>query len=311
MFYRILPDQTALAVSLKNQDVDVAFGFNIQDFEDIQESEQMKKLFNFFTPEGFRFYFLYLNRQSPLLNDKRVRRALAHLTDVNAIIENLYNGKATAQLGPISPLAPYFNKDLKPIEYDIEKAKSLLQAVGWEDSDGNGILDKEIDGERVEFKLRTLVSETKFSKDLNAYLTSAFKEAGILLESDNLDFNTLRKKLNQRDFDIASSALPSGTTPIDYFPAYHTSADTPTGYNRAGFGNAESDKIMEEIQVTLTDEGRLPLYLRLQEIIYEDQPKIYLFAPKGKVAISKRLKGQGFGYKPFVYAAALQFEEVE
>jgi len=311
LFYRVLPDQTALAISLKNQDVDVAFGFNVQDFENIQENDQTKKLFNFFTPEGFRFYFVYLNRQSPLLNDKRVRRALAHLTDVNSIVENLYNGKATAQPGPISPLAPYFNKDLKQIEYDINKAKALLQIAGWEDSDGNGILDKEIDGERVEFKLRNLVSETKFAKDLNVYLTNSFKEAGIVLESDNVDFNTLRKKMNQRDFDISSSVLPSGVTPIDYFSAYHTSADTPTGYNRSGFGNAESDKIIEEIQGTLTEEGRLPLYLRLQEIIYEEQPKIYLFSPKARVAISKRLKGKGYGYKPYVYASALRFVEVE
>ena len=311
LFYRVVPDQTALAISLKNQDVDVAFGFNAQDFENLQENEKVEKLFNFFTPQGFRFYFIYLNSQSPLLSDQRVRKALAHLTNVDAIIENLYNGMATAQPGPISPLAPYFNKNLKQIEYDIDKARALLSEAGWEDSDENGILDKEVDGEKVEFILRNLVSSTKFSKDLNAYLTNAFQEAGIALESDNVDFNTLRKKMNQRDFDISSSALPSATMPIDYYPMYHTSADTPIGYNRSGFGNAESDKIIEEIQVTLTEEARLPLYLRLQEILYEEQPKIYLFSPKSKIAISKRLKGQGYGYKPYVHAPSLQFVEGE
>ena len=311
LFFRVIPDQTALAISLKNQDVDVAFGFNAQDFETLQGNEKVEKLFNFFTPQGFRFYFIYLNSQSPLLNDRRVRRALAHLIDVDAIIENLYNGMATAQPGPISPLASYFNKDLKQIEYDIDKAKALLSEAGWEDSDGNGILDKEVDGERVEFILRNLVSETKFAKDLNAYLTNFFQEAGIVLESDNVDFNTLRKKLNQRDFDISSSALPCAAMPIDYFPVYHTSADTPRGYNRSGFGNAESDKILEEIQVTLTEEARLPLYLRLQEMLYEEQAKIYLFSPQSKIAISKRLEGQGYGYKPYVHAPSLQFVEVK
>ena len=311
LFYRVVPDQTALAISLRNEDIDVAFGLNVQDFITIRENENMKKLYNFFTPQEFGFYFIYLNSQSPLLNDKRTRKALAHLTDVDAIIKNIYNDMATAQPGPISPMTSFFNKDLKQIEYNLDKAKSLLADAGWVDSDENGILDKEIDGKRVEMRLKNLGSETKFSKDLTAYLTSSFQDAGIVLESEILEFNALRQRLNTRDFDISSGALSGGPTPPDYYPVYHTSADTPTGYNRSGFGNAESDRILEEIQNTLTEEGRLPLYKKFQEILYEEQTKIFLFTPNGRTAISKRLKGNGYGYKPFVYAPSLQFVDAK
>ena len=214
---------------------------------------------------------------------------------------------ATAQPGPISTLNPVFNKELKQVEYNLEKAKALLAEAGWTDSDENGILDKEIDGKKVEMKLRNLGSETKFSKDLSAYLASSFQDAGIVLETEVLEFNTLRQKLNKREYDISSGALGGAPSPPDYYPVYHTSSDTPTGYNRSGFGNAESDKIIETIRSTLTAEARLPLYKRLQEILYEEQTKIYMFSPKGRVVISKRLKGDGYGYKPFIHAPSLQF----
>ncbi len=312
LFYRILPDQTALAISVKNEDIDAAFGLNVQDFMAMRENENLKDKFNFFTPQAFSFYFIYLNTQSPLLDDKRVRRALAHLTDVDAIIKNLYNdGMATAQPGPISPMTSFFNKDLKQIEYNLEKAQTLLTAAGWTDSDENGILDKEIDGKRVEMKLKNLGSETKFSKDLSAYLTSSFQDVGIVLETEVVEFNSLRQKINKREFDISSAALGGAPTPPDYYPVYHTSADNPTGMNRSGFGNAESDKILDEIRITLTEEGRLPLYKKFQEILYEEQTKIFMFSPKNRIVISKRLKGEGYGYKPFIQAAALQFVDAK
>ena len=307
LFYRILPDQTALSISLRNEDIDAAFGLNVQDFKEMRENSNLKERLNFYTPQTFNYYFIYLNSQSPLLNDKRVRRALAHLTDVSNIIENLYNNMATAQPGPISPLNPVFNKELKQVEYNLEKAKALLAEAGWVDSDENGILDKEIDGKRMEMKLKNLGSETKFSKDLSAYLTSSFQDAGIILETEVLEFNTLRQKLNKREYDISSGALIGAPTPPDYSGVYHTDADSPTGLNRSGFGNAESDKIIETIRGTLTEEARQPLYNRLQEILYEEQTKVFLFSPKGRVVISKRFKGEGYGYKPFIHAPSLQF----
>jgi len=311
LFYRIVPDQTALATSIRTEDLDVAFGLNVQDFISLKENDRTNKLYNFFTPQEFSFYFIYLNSQSPLLSDKRVRRALAHLTDVNAIIENIYNGMATAQPGPISPLTSFFNKDLKQVEYDLEKAKALLAEAGWSDSDENGVLDKEIDGKKVEMRLKNLGSETKFSKDLTAYLTNSFQDAGIILESEILEFNALRQRQNKRDFEISSAALGGAPTPPDYYPVYHTSADSPTGMNRSGFGSAESDKILEEIQSTLTEEGRLPLYHEFQKMLYDEQTKIFLFSPNGRSLISKRLKGQAYGYKPFIHAPSLEFVNAE
>lgn len=311
LFYRILPDQTALAISVRNEDVDAAFGLNVQDFMDMQENENLSERFNFFATQEFSFYFIFLNSQSPLLEDKRVRRALAHLTDVNAIIKNLYDNMATAQPGPISPLTSFFNKNLKQIEYNLDKAKGLLAEAGWTDSDENGILDKEVDGKRIEMKLKNLSSDTKFSKGLAAYLTSSFQDAGIILETETLEYNSYKQKLNKREFDISSAGLNGAPTPPDYYPVYHTSADTPTGMNRSGFGNAESDKILEEIQSTLTAEERLPLYRKFQEILYDEQPKIFLFSPKGRTVISKRLKGKGYGIKPFVHTPSLEFVDIK
>jgi peptide/nickel transport system substrate-binding protein len=72
---------------------------------------------------------------------------------------------------------------------------------------------------------------------------------------------------------------------------WHTTSDTPNGFNRFGFGNAESDQLIDEIRRTLDEEKRGELYMRLQEIIYEEQPAIFMYATKDKIAIHKRFKG--------------------
>lgn len=307
VFFRVITDQTALAIAVRNEDVDAAFGLNVQDFKDLQENENIQKLYDFHSPPTFAFYFSYLNTKSPLLTDKRVRRALAHLTDVDVIIKNLYNDMAQAQPGPISPLNSTFNKSLKQIPYDLEKAKALLKEAGWTDTDGNGVIDKEIDGKQVEMRLRNVSSDTKFAKDLGAYLEDSYKDAGIIVESEFVEFNLARQRQNKRDFDISSAALGGSPFPTDYAQIYHTSADNPSGANRSGFGSAASDEILEKIQVTLSEEERQPLFYAFQEMLYDEQPKIYFFSPKERIVISKRLQGEGYGYKPFIHAPSLQF----
>jgi peptide/nickel transport system substrate-binding protein len=63
---------------------------------------------------------------------------------------------------------------------------------------------------------------------------------------------------------------------------------TGSGDNRTGFGNAETDALIDEIIVTLDEEKRNELYKKLQKDIYDQQAWIYLFNPRTTVAIHNR-----------------------
>ncbi len=309
IFFRIITDQTAMAAAVKNEDVDVAFGLNTQDFLEMKESERLQELYNFYSPPAYTYYFTYFNTKSPILKDKRVRRALAHLVDQDAVTDNLFDGMATKRTGPISDKKSYYNEDLKPIAYNPEKAKELLTEAGWTDSDNDGILDKTIDGKKSDLTLNYVSSETKFAKGLAAYYEENFKQAGIKLDIEILEFQATRQRQSKREFDLASGALGGSPLSEDFFQIYHTSVDTPAGMNRSGFGNAESDALIEKIRKTLTAEDRAPLYKKFQEIMYEEQPKLFLLSPNERIVISKRLKGFASGFKPYVHVPSLEFAE--
>ena len=67
------------------------------------------------------------------------------MVDRQKIIDQLYKGYAQEVSGPIHPTKAYYNKEIKPYEYDIRKAEQLLNESGWTDSDGDGIRDKMVD----------------------------------------------------------------------------------------------------------------------------------------------------------------------
>lgn len=307
--YRIIPDQTPLAAAVLNEELDAAYGLNVNDFIDIRESERMQGLYNFYTPLAGNIYFNYLNTKSPFLTDKRVRQALAYLTDLDAIIENLYNGMAVKQSGPIADDRPYYNPENTPIEYDLDKAVALLKEAGWEDTDNDGLIDNEVDGKRENMVLNYVGTDTKYSKDLAAFLKESYKEAGIDLKVEIMDFQSSRKRQSARTFDIASGALGRPPLLTDYHQIYHTSNDTPRGFNRSGFGTAESDALLEKIQETLDETERNKLVKQFLDILYDEQPKTFTFAPFERIVVHKRYEAEVAGIKPFIYAPSLK--EVE
>ena len=97
---------------------------------------------------------------------------------------------------------------------------------------------------------------------------------------------------------MTSRAYGLDPLPDDPKQLWHTSSDTPDGSNRFGFGNAESDALIDAIRTTLDVDERAVLYKKFQELFYEEQPVILLFSPREKIAISKRLKGAPSILKP-------------
>ena len=289
--YKIIPDQTTTVAAIKAQEIDVTAQIDAKDFTDMKDDEMVNKYFNLYSPTALQYYYIGMNTKDRTgkLSDKRVRRALAHLVDVDQLINDLFYGLAERTVGPIHPSKSYYNKDLKPIEYNVEKAQSLLAAAGWEDSDGNGILDKEIDGEQVDLKISYITTSTsKFGRSLAEILTANFKKAGVELDVELLEFRQLIERLRSRDYEMNSGGWGQDPVPADLKQIWHTESDRPDGSNRVGFGNAESDALIDQIRVTLNEDERVDMYMRIQEVVYEEQPYIFLFSPRERIAIHKR-----------------------
>lgn len=304
-------DDNAVVAAIKDEDLDAVASINSNLFNDLKENEDLAEKYNFYNPETFNFFYTILNRKSPKLADKRVRRALAHLLEIDKLVEVVYGGYGTPIASPFPANEPYYRKDLKPIPFNLKKAAELLDEAGWNDTDSDGIRDKEVDGEKVNLSLTYLSTGTLFSKNFAETLKNNAAKVGVEILTEDVSWKSIiRERLPARDFEMAGmqgAADPLAT--MDPKQLWHTDSDSPAGSNRAGFGTPETDALIEQIRVTLDDEKRYAMMAQLQEIIYEDQPWLMLFAPQERVVIHKRFEGTPSKVKPTIHTQYLKLKD--
>ncbi|HNL06835.1 MAG TPA: ABC transporter substrate-binding protein, partial [Chitinophagales bacterium] len=287
--YKIMTDWNAVISAMKGEAIDVAYGINIPDFVQLKHNDCFNKLFNLHTPIAMQYDYIGINTRNSKLSDKRTRRALAHLVNKPEIINSLLYGFGESVNGPIHPTKSYYNTNLKDIEFSIDKAKELLTEAGWKDSNGDGILDKDIDGVNTPFKITMKYNNGNERRKNYALLLQAnAKKAGIEIEVLAREWSVYLKEVKRHDFDLCALGWVQDPTPDDLKQIWHTSSMVGDGSNYCGFGNAETDKIIEEIRTTLDNNKRKELYYKIQEIIYDEQPYIFLVSLKERIAIHKR-----------------------
>jgi peptide/nickel transport system substrate-binding protein len=291
-----MSDVTTAVTELKAGGIDVMTTIPAQQYKELKESTEGQSKLNFYEPLKLAIYHIGMNNNRPKLSDKRVRRALAHLVNIDEIINTTMYGYAEKVVGPIHPSRSYYHKDLPQIEEDLDKARALLKEAGWEDTNGNGIADKMIDGELTEMKLEYLSSRAGVTgQKIGTIFKANAKRIGVDIDLVVKEGNVVVDLRSKRDFDLLTGGWSQDPNIDDPYQNWHTDSDTPSGGNRFGFGNEESDKIIEEIRTLIPEEKRHELYKKLQKIIYDEQPCIFLMIPSGRIAINKK-----FDYEPSV-----------
>ncbi len=290
--YKTIPDITAAISNAKDGQLDVIRSIQPTKFIDLKDDANFHSTFDLSQPEQFAYYYIGFNMKKPQFTDKRVRRAITHLINRDEMIESIFESLAVKTNGPINPKKKYYNTDLEDIQYDIEKAKALLAEAGWKDSDGDNILDKMIAG-----KKETMTIDYKYNqgnmvrKSIGQLLKDEAERVGIEVTLSPVDFPTLISDADKRNFDLVALAWVKTPGLDDMKQIWHTSSDVEGGSNRLGFGNAASDAIIDEIRTTLDPEVRKDLYFKIQKMIYDEQPCVFLFVPRELIAIHNRFEG--------------------
>ncbi|MCB0550887.1 MAG: ABC transporter substrate-binding protein [Phaeodactylibacter sp.] len=281
-----ITDANAAVTALKDLQIDAMANISPNDFDDLQKNEFTAKRYNFYSPPLLGNTFIYINTRLPKLSDKRVRRALAYAVNVEEIIETVYNGLGSPYASPVHPSFSYYNNDLKPIPYDPEKARELLKEAGWTDTNNNGIVDKVINGQLEELSLNyKIVAGRDNIQNVALLVQESAKKAGIDIQIEAKEFAVLADDFKRRDFELApwgKSISPSLWEPKQDF---HSEGD-----DRTGFATAESDALIDQIQVTLDEAERTRLYKKLQAMLYDEMPLVYLMVPTSRIAIHKRFE---------------------
>ncbi len=97
--------------------------------------------------------------------------------------------------------------------------------------------------------------------------------------------------------------------PDEFTQVWASTSVPPNGTNRTGFANAEADRLIKQIAVTVSDKDRAPMYRRFQEIIHEEQPMVFLISPATRMVVTKRFAYSTSPISPGVKFGAFEKRE--
>jgi peptide/nickel transport system substrate-binding protein len=297
LVFKTVNDRTSAVSAMKNGDLDFMDYVPPRMFDELLDTAAtpyLKKVtYNIPT-----YMYIGWNTRRAVFKDKRVRQALSHLVDRDMLVKNVMLGYATTINGPVPQTRPEYNTDMKPYEYNPARSKELLKEAGWVDTDGNGILDKMIDGKKVEFTFNILLNAGNETREnIAVILVNEFKKVGIRAGIQRLEWSVFLENLDTYQFDAMIGAWVNDPTPPDLYQLWHTTQAVNKGSNYPGFGDARTDKIIEDIRVEFDDAKRTALLKEIQAIIHEEQPYTFLWVMQYPAVYHKRIQGANF-YAP-------------
>lgn len=289
LVFKTIQDQNAAVVAAKNKEVDYMYVIQPIDFvENIKDPAQFN-LKKALVTEPVYVYIAW-NNLNPLFADKKVRTALGYAIDRQSILDNIVYGLGTLVNTPVFIKSKYYNNNIKGIPYDPVKAKQLLTEAGWKDTDGDGILDKVIDGKKTDFKFTFINNNNPKRKKVMLIIIEQLKQLGIQASLQEYEWSVFLDKTKKHEFDACYGAWQLNVTPEDPYQIWHSSQSKGEGSNFISYNNPESDKLLEQNRVEFDENKRIEILNKWQEIIAEDQPTTFLWSEPSRYVYSDRFK---------------------
>ncbi|HXG47600.1 MAG TPA: ABC transporter substrate-binding protein [Methylomirabilota bacterium] len=219
----------------------------------------------------------------------RFRQAISHAMDRPSIIKSVYAGRAIQAAGYISPAnKKWYNPDIPKFFFDLPRARALLKEIGIEDRNGDGLLE-DAEGNVIEFTLNTNAGNTVREK-IAVLLQADFKQLGIRLNFQPLDFNTLVDKINGTyEYDcILLTFGADGTDPTGLINSLKSDGFTHAWFPRQKTPSTEwearIDFLVNAQLKTLDFAERKKYFDEVQHILAEQLPMIPVVLPNAVVA---------------------------
>jgi ABC-type transport system substrate-binding protein len=243
--------------------------------------------------ERTAYRYMGYNIQREIFKDKQVRWAISHATPVQQIIDQIYHGLAKPMNGPFLPGSVFSNPDVKPVDFDLEKSRELLDAAGWK-INANGVREKEISGKPVELRFDLMIfSDSPQYLSIAEIIKENCRKVGIDVLISPTDWALMLQKLNKKEFDATILGWVSDWK-SDPFQIWHGSQANEMDSSNMGYDNPEVNKLIDQLRVTIKEEDQIPLYHEIHRLIFEDQPYTFLYAEKATGGMDARLENVKF-----------------
>jgi peptide/nickel transport system substrate-binding protein len=280
---RFIPDAVARAAALESGSADLA-GQAIP-LSDVKRFGEMPHLRVDTTSWPYLSVHqqLFFNLDTPVLQNKEVRRALSHAIDVDALNKVVWFGYGKVSAAAIGKAnTKYHNADIKHFAFDPKKAEEILEAQG---------LKRNAAGTRLKLRLLYNPFQEKRAAD---FVRQSLARIGVDAVIENYDFATyVGKAYTERAFDITLEALANIFDPTVGVQRVYWSKNFKVGLpfsNAAHYVNPEVDRLLEAAAVEVDETKRRQQFLDFQKLVHEDIPSVEFGANPLITVLSNKVK---------------------
>ena len=259
-----ISDGDTLAMALQNGDIDAAYGMAYASYPLFENEDYV-----FTSTATSRAFYLQMNYNSDIIKDDAVREAIALGIDKEGFVNTLLNGYGYVGEGAFPDSFP-FGEGVNAKEYDPEKAKEVLEAAGWVDTDGDGIREK--DGKTLTINWVSYPSRQELPL-LAESAQANLKDIGIDVQLNvKADHGTIVSEPTGWDV-YAAAFVTAGIGDPMYFFSTHCLSDSTK--NRGAYSNAKLEELAQEMNNTFDVDERNDLAVQMQQIILDDDAFVF------------------------------------
>lgn len=300
--FEIIEDHTTRLLALKSGRIDES-ELGAEQWETQTDGADFYRTNTKVRGDQWTYFYIGWNMdpaKCPFFTDVRVRRAMAYTMNYDEMINTLSFGLYPRCHGIFAP-GSWMYPDEPPelFEQDLDKAEDLLDEAGWADSDGDGIRDKEINGRVVPFEFTLLVSNKPDRVAICNLFKRELQRIGVMCTVQPLDAATFQQRMQDKSFQAEMAGWGAGADPFTSENIFGTGEFR----NYGSYSNEEVDRLFEEGLKEFDREERAETYGRIHEIIWEDQPYLFLYNYSSFYGFNKDLRGYRFSPRgPFHYS---------
>lgn len=282
----ITPDEETDLYSFEQGQLDV-IGTDVIDWEKYSEQENTR-IHEYITSY---YDFMGLNFNKSLFQDKNLRKAIAYSIDRETLLEKQYLNHGVVTNSPINPESWLYDSETEQYHFNQEKSKQILMDAGWSDTDSDGLLDKLINGSKVNLSFNLLVSSENLQRKEVAYeIQRMLSEVGINVQVEEVTQEEFLNRLQSKNFDAFLGGWKLSPIP-DFTFAFHSS-QIDGGANYVSFRSEQMDTLLKQAFTAVGEEKMKNAYGNLQKFIADELPYISLYFRTAALITNEKIQGE-------------------
>lgn len=261
LIFKVIEDNSARLNALIKGEVDLIDGLNPSDAEKVKNDKNLQ----LFERPSLNVGYLGFNVEKEPFNNPKVRQAISHAVNKEALIENFYEGTAEPAKNPMPPTLSGYNDEVKDYEFDLEKAKKLLAEAGYKDG-------FKVDLWAMPVPRPYMPNGQKVAEALQA----DFEKIGVKANIVTMEWATYLEKVQAGESSLFMLGWTGDNGDADNFLYTLLDKDAIGSNNYSRYANEEVHKLLLDAQAETDEAKRAELYKKAQEIIHADAPWVPL-----------------------------------